>query len=114
MAGKDQGRRSISRLRLILEGRLITHRGSYAVRIDNLSQTGAHLSRTRIDDDAPRCVLQWLGHEAMGEVMWVKGAYCGVKFDKPLSEHVVLETREQYPDVPEVLKLSTPSRVRRI
>lgn len=114
MAAEGQGRRSSPRLRVILEGRLITHRGSYAVRIDNLSQTGAHLSRTRIDDDATRCVLQWLGHEALGEVVWVKGAYCGVRFDKPLPEQVVLDTREQYPDVPEVLKLPTPSRVRRI
>ena len=107
------GRRQSSRLRLVLEGRLITHRGSYPVRIDNLSREGAHLSRAR-QDDFTRCVLQWLGHEAMGQAVWMKDGYCGVLFDKPLAEAVILATRGQFPDVPEALKLPTPSRVRRV
>src|SRR5690349_572260 len=106
----DLGRRKLSRLRLSGAGRLISFHGSEGVRLDNLSLTGAHLSR-RNSERFSECVLRWLEFEAMGREVWAKGPYCGVKFDKPISEDWLMETRRSMPDVPEGLKLPVPSRL---
>ena len=107
------GRRQSSRLRLAISARLITTWGEYPVRLDNLSETGAHISRPKTEAFM-RCVLKWLGHEAWGELVWMKGGYCGIRFDTPLPEDVVAATRARPAELPEGWKLPTPSRVRRI
>lgn len=105
------GRRRSSRLRLAGPGRLIAHHGVEGVRLDNLSLTGAHLSR-RSTEQFTECILRWLDFEAMGRVVWFDGHYCGMKFHSPLPEAWLVETRSQLPDVPECLKLPVPSRLR--
>lgn len=107
------GRRQAQRLRLAIDARLITTFGESTVRLDNLSETGAHVSRPKADPAGP-CVLRWLGFETFGEVLWLRGGYCGIRFDTPLPESWVMETRKHTPDVPEGWKLPAPSRVRRI
>lgn len=107
------GRRQAQRLRLAIDARLITLQGEYPVRLDNLSETGAHVSRPK-EETFTRCVLKWLGFEAWGQMVWHRGGYCGITFDKPISAQWVLETREHTPVLPEGWKLPTPSRVRRI
>ena len=54
------GRRRSPRLRLAIDARLITTWGEYPVRLDNLSSTGAHVSRPQ-SEKFGRCVLKWLG-----------------------------------------------------
>lgn len=107
------GRRRAPRLRLAIDARLITTWGEYPVRLDNLSETGAHISRPQ-QDAFGRCVLKWLGFETWGEMVWVRGGYCGIHFDKPLPEDWVSATRATPAALPEGWKLPTPSRVRRI
>jgi hypothetical protein len=107
------GRRRAARLRLAIDARLVTTWGEYPVRLDNLSETGAHVSRPKKDRFGP-CVLQWLGYEALGEMVWMRGGYCGIRFDKPLPDEWVTATRAKPAQLPEGWKLPTPSRVRRI
>ena len=107
------GRRLEPRLRLAIDARLITTWGEYPVRLDNLSRTGAHVSRPK-QDAFTRCVLKWLRFEAWGEMVWLRGGYCGIRFDKALPYEWVSETRATPSALPEEWKLPTPSRVRRI
>jgi len=113
MPDTNLGRRAHPRLRLAIGARLITHHGTYAVRLDNLSVTGAHLSRPNVEDFTG-CVLRWLGFEALGEKVWQRGAYCGIRFDQPLPESWIAETRKQVPIIPDGWLLPVPSRVRRL
>ena len=107
------GRRRAPRLRLAIDARLITTHGEYLVRLDNLSATGAHISRPK-QDEFTACVLKWLGFEAWGQMVWMRGGYCGVRFERPLPDAWVEATRAVPADLPEAWKLPTPSRVRRI
>src|SRR4051794_19507689 len=99
-----RGRRSFPRLRLEIPARLITHHGSYPTRLDNLSETGAHLSVAR-PERFTQCVPRWLSFEAMGKLVWMRAGYCGISFDRPLAEEWVYQTRTEAPNVPEGLKL---------
>ena len=110
---ETSGRRRAPRLRLAIDARLITTWGEYTVRLDNLSQSGAHVSRPKDEKFGP-CVLKWLGFEALGELVWIRGGYCGIRFDKPLTEDWIAATRARPAELPEGWKLPTPSRVRRI
>lgn len=105
------GRRKHPRLRLGISARLITTGAEYAVRLDNLSATGAFLSGRR-QQSFKRCVLKWLEYEAWGALVWGHGGYCGVCFESPLPEEWIANTREQSPHIPEEWKLPTSSRVR--
>jgi len=107
------GRRATQRLRLAIDARMITTFGEYSVRLDNLSQTGAHVSRPK-QEGFTRCVLKWLGFEAWGEMVWMRGGYCGIRFEKPLPADVVAETRARPAELPQGWKLPTPSKLRRI
>lgn len=109
----ETGRRRAARLRLAIDARLITTWGEYPVRLDNLSDTGAHVSRPK-SDAFGRCVLKWLDYETWGEMVWARGGYCGIRFDRPLPEDWVRTTRAMPAALPEGWKLPTPSRVRRI
>ena len=110
---ENVGRRRAQRLRLAIDARLITLQGEYPVRLDNLSETGAHVSRPK-QETFTRCVLKWLDFEAWGHMVWLRGGYCGITFDKRLPADWVLQTREHTPVLPEGWKLPVPSRVRRI
>jgi hypothetical protein len=107
------GRREHPRLRLAIDARLITTGGEYPVRLDNLSQSGAHISRPRVDS-FERCVLKWLDYEAWGTMVWARSGYCGVRFEPPLPDGWVLDTRNRTTTFPEGWKSPTPRRLRSI
>ncbi|MEO7551045.1 MAG: hypothetical protein ABIT09_07890 [Croceibacterium sp.] len=100
-------------MRLAIDARLITTHGDFPVRLDNLSGTGALVSRPK-QDVFTACVLKWLGLEAWGQLVWMRGGYCGIRFDRPLPPEWVESTRAVPAELPEGWKLATPSRVRRI
>lgn len=112
-ADSKVGRRQHPRLRLAIEARLITTWGQYLVRLENLSLTGAHVSRPRTEKFG-RCVLKWYEYETWGELVWMRGTYCGIRFDRELPEKLVIQTRSRATDIPEIWKLPTLSRLRSI
>jgi hypothetical protein len=62
------------------------------VRLDNLSPTGAHLSRPR-EDVISRGILEWFEFEAYGEAVWQRLGYCGMQFESRLDDSWVEHTR---------------------
>ena len=61
----------------------------------DLSESGA-----RIQTDSPprvgtTALLKWETHEAFCKVMWAKDDMCGVAFDRPLKQTMLLETLQQ-------------------
>ena len=37
-------------------------------------------------------LVRWEDHEAMGQVVWERANSCGIRFDRPLAETLVIET----------------------
>src|SRR5438132_437543 len=87
------GRRQRPRLRLAINASLITTLGQYRVRLDNLSREGAHLWRP-CSERFDRCLLRWLDFEAWGEVVWSREGHCGIRFEKPIPDRWVMESRK--------------------
>ena len=94
-----RGRRRYGRLRLRLRAKLITIHGTANGMLVDLSLTGA---RVRLANTVPRsgdAMLQWggqggEGHEAFGMIVWVDDCECGVLFDEPLPEAILLGMRD--------------------
>ena len=110
---KQSGRRVVPRLRLDCEARIISRHGTWPAHLHNLSTTGAHVSRAT-NEEPSWCVLKWLNYEAMGDTVWVRGKFMGIKFDTPIPEEWVLGTRQQAPDVPEYSKLPLRRHLRAV
>jgi hypothetical protein len=95
------GRRREARLRVRLEAQLITLDGTIRTVMADLSRNGARvagtLPRMRTHQQA---IIQWNRFEAFGVIAWVDGNQCGILFDEPLSQPVLLKTRELYDTAP--------------
>lgn len=81
--------------------------------VDNVSETGAHLLRPGAEPFT-WCVLEWQGHELLGEMIWVDPGQCGIRFENPLSAELVLKIKERFPEIDERAKLPVPDRTRAI
>jgi hypothetical protein len=88
-------RRGKARLRLGIPAQLLSLHGRSRVTLLDLSETGA---RIRYSGEPVRdVVVEWLGYEAFGKVVRRSGGDLGVRFDDPIAERWVLETRERLP-----------------
>jgi hypothetical protein len=89
-------RREHSRLRLGINAKILGFDGPELVILYDLSKTGAKFLLEH-DHAISKGVLGWLDFEAFGEVVWQKGRWCGMQFDKPITDVCLLETREASP-----------------
>src|SRR5690606_26201902 len=88
-------RRGKARLRLGIPAQLLSLHGRSRVTLLDLSESGA---RIRYDGQPViDVVLEWLGYEAFGRVVRHSGRELGVRFDEPISQAWVLDTRELLP-----------------
>lgn len=80
--------------------RLITIHGTTSGLLVDLSLTGARVRLSRKVPATGDAMLQWDGHEAFGMIVWVNDCECGVLFDEPLPEAILLGMRdaEAFPD----------------
>jgi hypothetical protein len=83
------------------------------VRIDDLSETGAHLSSPN-SEPFTWCGLRWDEYEFYGEMIWTEPGQFGIRFEHPLGPAQILELKRRYPDVDEGVKLPVPDRRRRL
>ena len=92
-------RRRKARLRVGIPASLVTLDGRQDISLVDLSETGARL---KVDDPDKigSGVLNWLGFEAFGSVVWRRGHTVGVHFDSPIDHDWVLSTREWLPRLP--------------
>ena len=89
-----RGRRRFGRLRLRLRAKLITIHGTADGILADLSVTGARVQLRQPGPGAGDAMLQWQGHEAFGMIVWAFGCQCGVLFDEPLPEALLLGLRD--------------------
>ena len=92
-------RRGKARLRLGISADLLTVHGRTGVTLLDLSETGARLryEGDRISDG----VLEWLGFEAFGSIVRHVDGELGLRFDEPVTQDCVLDTRELVPTLPQ-------------
>jgi len=88
------GRRREARLRVALNGRVISLDGSVATVLADISEHGARMAiggeRLRPGAEA---VLQWDGGEAFGVVVWCAREQCGLRFYDPLPPETITALR---------------------
>jgi len=97
-AEPERHRRKRPRLRLGIPVRVETLHGIFDGRLLDLSETGAKVameSPSRKGD----ALLQWLSHEAFGEIVWRDGDAIGIRFDEPLSADQLMLTRQWAPSI---------------
>lgn len=73
---------------------MITIHGTMTGLLVDLAVAGA---RVRLNEPIPAkgdAMLVWDGHEAFGTIIWIDGCECGVLFDEPLPEVILLKMRE--------------------
>ena len=104
----NYGNRSASRLRTRLPARLITLNGELRVVLQDLSRSGAGLSKSALPRSGS-AVLQWFGYEAFGAIRWSVAGQCGIEFDGLIPQAWVLATRshdarERLPDDDEMVR----------
>ena len=86
------GRRRHSRLRLHLPARLMTITSTFPVTLLDLSQTGARIKADtyQVAGDA---VLTWDRFEVFCRIAWIGGEQCGLDFEEPIGQDILLVTR---------------------
>ena len=87
-------RRAMLRTRVECPAQLHLSGGMRPVTMVDLSESGAKLQSDNPPKPGVAGLLKWGPHEAFGQVVWVTGDTCGVKFDRPIERGVVLETVE--------------------
>lgn len=90
----ERGRRAQSRLRVWLSCRLITRGFDAKAVLADLSRVGAKIQTNRSEGLYGEAVLQWAGMEAFGTIIWARGGFCGLQFDKPVPENWLILSRQ--------------------
>ena len=89
-------RRKKPRLRLGVKAEIITLDGREEVLLQDLSLTGAKFHRNG-NRPFDKGLLRWMRYETYGEVVWQRGSWVGIQFDRPISKEVLLATRAATP-----------------
>src|SRR5690349_18734216 len=85
-------RRATLRTKVECPAQLHLSGGMRPVTMIDLSEQGAKLQTDNPPKPGVAGLLKWGPHEAFGQVMWVTGDSCGIKFDRAIARGVVLET----------------------
>lgn len=104
------GRRANSRLRARIPAKLVTLDGTRGTVLVDLSAGGARIKAHDGLRPGQQVVLRWAGFEAYGAVQWVARGLCGLAFDEPIDQRVLIGTRafderERLPSEDELVRL---------
>lgn len=94
------GKRAHARLRVRLPAKLITLHGEHRLALIDLSAGGARVGKPGLDCHTGKALLQWAGHEAFGQIVWVRDSLAGVRFEEPIPDDWVIATRRLAEDSP--------------
>lgn len=89
----QRGRRQFPRLRLAMPARLITLADEVPAMLVDLSRSGAAVQLRSPPSAGCDAILTWGRYEGFGRICWSEHGLCGMAFDSPLPEAVVLATR---------------------
>lgn len=87
------GRRGSPRLRLHVPAELVLVDGQTSCLLDDISRTGASLTVPRPVFRGADGLLRCGGLELFGAIVWTRHGRCGLAFDEPLPQSVVLALR---------------------
>ena len=93
-------RREGPRLMLAAEGLFIGLEKRQKVTVLDLSQSGARIAFAEPPDDKAG-FIRWMEFETFGDVVWQKGLFVGLQFDRPLPDAWLEETAERAAHVQE-------------
>ena len=99
---QKSGRRRHSRLRTRLLARLTTLTDTYQALMCDLSFFGARVALDGYISPASEAVLCWTGFEVFSNIAWCHGGYCGLEFDEPLADNILIATRDLYDASPRI------------
>lgn len=97
-AERNEHRRERPRLRLGIPVRIETLHGGFDGRLLDLSETGAKVAMESPSSKG-EALLQWLSHEAFGEIVWREDDAIGIRFVEPLSREQIVLTRQLAPSI---------------
>lgn len=83
--------RASARVKIAIEARLRLTIGDRPGRLVDLSETGARFSLPNPPPEGAPAILLWFTHEVFCKVIWTAQDACGLKFDRPLGQEIVLE-----------------------
>lgn len=87
------GRRRDSRLRTNSQVKFITLGLTGHGQLIDLSQGGAKVKVLHQLRENAALLLHWPEGEAFGQIAWIEGQLCGIRFEDPIDTEVLLETR---------------------
>ena len=88
------GRRASARLRTRLAARMVLLAGTQNCVLIDLSLTGARVETSRPAQLGDEAVLMWGSFETFGQVVWTTPGLCGLALFDPISDAVLLGTRQ--------------------
>lgn len=79
-----------------IEAEFISLEGRHPVTLQDLSASGAKMQVARGRPTASG-ILRWMDLEVFGEIKWQRGEWCGIVFDRPISNACLVRTRRAAP-----------------
>lgn len=89
-------RRRNPRLMLGITAEFISLEGRQPVTLQDLSATGAKIQLGGLQP-SKRGILRWMEFEVLAEVKWRREGWCGLIFDRPISNACLFQTRINAP-----------------
>lgn len=91
-------RREHPRLLLGIEAKVIGLDGPQSVILQDISATGAKVQLARAEP-LSKGILSWWNYEVFADVVWRDGYWCGLRFERPISNQCLVATRAAAPDL---------------
>ncbi len=105
---KRQCKRRSKRLRVFLRATLTTYRGEQQpVRVRDISEGGILVEAAQSPGVGERITLSCSGHQLEGTVIWYRGSWSGIAFERPLRPAVWRDFAAR------VLRVGAPREYRR-
>jgi hypothetical protein len=81
-------KRKPKRVRVLIDGTLEGAEGTLAVRVRDISEGGALIETTDTPKTGDKVRLSCRGHDLAGKVLWQRGAWAGIRFERPLQNAI--------------------------
>jgi hypothetical protein len=92
--------RASARVKIAIEARLRLTIGDRPGQLVDLSETGARIALPNPPPVGATVILLWFSHELFCKVIWTAQDACGLQFDRPITQEIVLEAIGQDFDPP--------------
>jgi hypothetical protein len=92
--------RASARVKIAIEARLRLTIGDRDGQLVDISETGARIALPNPPPEGAPVILLWNTHEVFCKVIWTAAGTCGLQFDRPIGQDIVLEAVGHDLDLP--------------